>query len=338
MSNWNSQSSYIKLVNQRHILSYFFLPPLFLRISTALTVTNTFSACLFHFHVGRTNPGTSAVALTSCCCGNSGCSMELLCSISDSSSAAQTSSLALGLSKSPFQFTWSSMSEMLYSAQSLSLLTGWLVILRIRRAFNVWVCPPGRSFADKAGCKGDLSDNLNAAAQSCWWSDQDALRIFSVSEMYPTAVICSFVARDSLLVACRFRQLCHISNQLWTLAILCKFLSSASFCISESFSVFLDINSGSVPATILILGRATSLTTTFSRRVSPVVFDCLQLLTSCPREQLVSTPTTCGMIEKMSRTQLEKYAYFVCVSSCCRHQSVMSGIQNVLLISIGSKW
>ena len=50
----------------------------------------------------------------------------------------------------------------------------------------------GRSFADKAGGKGDLSDSLNAAAPSCWESDQDALMISSVSEMYPTAVICLF--------------------------------------------------------------------------------------------------------------------------------------------------
>jgi len=46
----------------------------------------------------------------------------------------------------------------------------------------------------------------------------------------------------------------------------------------------------------------------------------------------------CGMIEIMSRATLERSTYFECVSSCCHHQSVMSSIQNVLLISVGSEW
>ena len=74
------------------------------------------------------------------------------------------------------------------------------------------------------------------------------------------------------------------------------------------------------------------LRTNFSQRVPPVVFDCLQPITSRPREKLDSTPTPCRMLENMSRSTLERSAYFECVSSCCRHQSVMSGIQNVLLI------
>ena len=82
----------------------------------------------------------------------------------------------------------------------------------------------------------------------------------------------------------------------------------------------------------------TALQRLFSGRVSPVVFDCLQPITSRPREKLASTPTPCGMIENMSHATLERSANFECVSSCCRHQSVMSGIQNVLLISIGSEW
>jgi hypothetical protein len=48
------------------------------------------------------------------------------------------------------------------------------------------------SFPDKAGGKGDLSDNLNAAAPLCQNSDLEALTISSMSEMYPTAVICLF--------------------------------------------------------------------------------------------------------------------------------------------------
>jgi len=338
ISNWNSRSSYIKLVNHWHILSYFCFPPLFLRVSTALTVTNTFSACLFDFRVGRTNPGTFGAALTSCCSGHSGSSMPLLGPISDSSSAAQSCSLSFALSKSPFQFSQSSVSEMLWGALSSSHSTGWWLILRIWRTFKIWVRPPGRFFADKAGGKGDLSDNLNAAAPSCWKSDQDALMHSSVSEMYPTAVICLFWARDSFWVAHRFWLPCHISKKLWTLAILCNFLSSASFFISESFSVCGLSNSRSVPAKIPLLPQAICLTTTFLRRVSPVVFDCLHRITSRPTEKPASTPTPCGMTENMSRSTLERSAYFECVSFCWRYQSVMSSIQNVLLISIGSEW
>jgi len=61
-----------------------------------------------------------------------------------------------------------------------------------RRTFNICVRPPGRSFAAKAGGKGDLSDNSNAAAPSGRMSDQDILTISSVSKMYSTADICLF--------------------------------------------------------------------------------------------------------------------------------------------------
>jgi len=44
------------------------------------------------------------------------------------------------------------------------------------------------------------------------------------------------------------------------------------------------------------------------------------------------------MIENMSRATFERSAYFEWVSSCRRHHPVMSGIQNVLVISIGSEW
>jgi len=74
------------------------------------------------------------------------------------------------------------------------------------------------------------------------------------------------------------------------------------------------------------------------QRVSPVVFDCLQPIISCPREILHCTPTACGMIDTKSHTALERWAYFESFSSCGRHHSVMSGIHNVLLISIGSEW
>ena len=62
----------------------------------------------------------------------------------------------------------------------------------IWRTFNNAVRPPGRSLADKAGGTSDLSDNVDAAAPSCRKFDKDALIMSSVSEMYPTVVICLF--------------------------------------------------------------------------------------------------------------------------------------------------
>jgi len=293
--------------------------PQTLRVSTALTVTTTFAACLCDFRVGRTNQGTFGVALTTCCSGHSRSSMQLLCSVSDSLSAAQSSSLSFGLSKPTFQFRQSSVSEMLSGALCSSLSTGWRLILRIRWTFKIWVHPARRSFTDKAGGKGKLSDNWNAAAASCCKSDQDTLTFSSVSEMYPKAVIYLFSARDSFLVARRFWLHCHISKKLWTLAILCKGLSSTSFFISESFSVLVVSNSGLVPAKIQLLARANCHAMTSSQRVLPLVFDCHHPITSRPREKLASTPTPCGMIEYMSRAKLESSAYCECVSSCWRH-------------------
>ena len=129
--------------------------------------------------------------------------------------AAQSCLLSFGLLKSLFQFRQSSESKMLSRASSSSHSTGWQLILRIRRTLNIWVGLPGRSFADNAGGKDDLSDSLNAAAPSCWKSEQDALMISSVSEMYPTAFICSFGAWDSFCVACRFWWPCHIVEKSW---------------------------------------------------------------------------------------------------------------------------
>jgi len=258
--------------------------------------------------------------------------------MSNSPSAAQSSSLSLESSKSPFQLSQSSVSEMLSGALSSSLLTGSQLILRIRWRFNIWVRPPWRSFVDTGGGKGDFSDNVNAAAPSCWKSDHDALTISSVCGMYPTAVICLFWVRDSFWVACSFWLPCHIPKKSWTLAILCKFLSSASSFMSELFSVFVISNNGSATAKITLLAWVCCLTTTFSQRVSPGVVDCLQLITSRHRQKLAPTATACGMIENMLPDKLERSAYCECVSASWRHHSVISSNQNVLLISIGSEW
>ena len=96
-------------------------------------------------------------------------------------------------------------------------------------------------------------------------------------------------------------------------------------------------NAGSSAGNVPLLAQANCLTTTFYRRVSPEVFDCLQPITSRARETLATTPTPCGMIEIMSRARLERSVYFDCVSSCWCIQLEMSSIQNILLISIGSE-
>jgi len=142
---------------------------------------------------------------------------------------------------------------MLLGALSLSLSDGWRSILLIQRTFNTLVHPPGLTFADKAGGKGDLSDNLNAAAPSCWKFDQDSLVISLVSEMYLMAVICMFWVRDSFCVARSFWLPCHISQkvvdlchslQFSFLRILLQFQVVVSFrgiqccTIAHQYSIF----------------------------------------------------------------------------------------------------
>jgi len=198
--NLNSKSRYIKKrVKPWHGRSYFFSTPSFLLVWIALSIINTSSACPFDILVGRMNPGMSGVALRYRCSRRSISSMLLSCCISYSTSAPQLSLLSFGLSKSTFQWSQSSVSEMLAGALSWSLSTGWRLILQIQRALNTWVCPPWRSFADKASGKGDVSDNLNTAARTGCNSVHDDLTISSLSEMYPTAVIGLFWARDFIL-------------------------------------------------------------------------------------------------------------------------------------------
>jgi hypothetical protein len=92
-------------------------------------------------------------------------------------------------------------------------------------------------------------------------------------------------------------------------------------------SVLFGSNTGSLPASNPLLAQANCHTTTFWGWVSPVVLDCLQPITSCGREKLTSTPSPQGMIENLSCASLQRSAYFECVPSCCRHQSVISSNQ-----------
>jgi len=320
------------------ILAYVFLIPWSLLVSIMLTIINLVSAISFDRVIGPINAGIFCAAHTFHCSGVSESSLLLSSSISDSFSASQSCSLSFGLSKSPIQLSQFWVAEMLSGEQASSLLAGWQSIRLIGRTSNTWVLPPWRSFAHRAGGTGDFSDNENAAAPSCWQCDQDALTISSVSEMYPLDVICVLWARHSFCVARRFWLPCHISKKSWTLATRCYFFCSASLFISMSLSVLVGSNPGSSPASNQLFAQTNCLTTTFSQRVSRVVFDCLQPITSRPRDKVASTPTPWGMIENISRATLARLEYYECVSSCCRHQSVISSNQDVLQISLGSEW
>jgi len=168
------------------------LDPLIPPRSIILIVNQVISTFFFDYGIGWINSGTFGAAHTFHSNVVSESSLPLSCSVSDSSSRSKSSSLLFGLSTSPFQISQLSVSQMLSGELSSSLSAGWWSIHLIQQTFNTGVRPPGRSFADQAGGTGDFSDNLNAAAQSCRKCDQDALRISSVSEMYPTAVICLF--------------------------------------------------------------------------------------------------------------------------------------------------
>jgi len=195
-----------------HIISHFFVIRLFLLVSIALTVTHTNSACNFDFGVGWINLGTIGETLTSHCSGCSGSSMPLSGCMSDSTTAVQSSPLSFGLSTLTGEFSQFSVFKMGSGALSSSLLMGWCSILQIGQTFSIYVHPPGKFFADKAGCKGDLSDNSNAAAPSCSNSEKDTLTISSISEMYHMAVSSLYWARDSICVARRFWRPCYISK------------------------------------------------------------------------------------------------------------------------------
>ena len=136
---------------------------LFLYVSVALTVINTFWSILFVLHIGRINPGTYGVALTTCFTGLSEFSTTLPCSTWDSSLDSRSCLQSCGLSTSQFQISQFMVSEMLSGSLFPSQFAGWRSILQIRWTFNTWVSPPGRFFADKASGKRNLSNNLNAA-------------------------------------------------------------------------------------------------------------------------------------------------------------------------------
>jgi hypothetical protein len=108
--------------------------------------------------------------------------------------------------------------------------------------------------------------------------------------------------------------------------------------ISKSFSVSAVSNVAQSPINILVLSQAQCQTMTFSLSIWRVDLDCLQPITSRPRQTLASARTLWGIIENMSHATLERSVYFQCVSSFWGHLSVISGNQNGLLISVGLGW
>lgn len=102
--------------------------------------------------------------------------------------------------------------------------------------------------------------------------------------------------------------------------------------------MFIVSNARSSPANMPLWDCANCLTITFLQRVLPVVVDCLQLIASHSKEKMASTLTAYGVIENMSHATIERSAYCECIHTCWRHQLVMSGIRNVLLICIWLEW
>jgi len=286
--------------------------------------------------IGWINPGTFAVALTTQYSALFQAMLPLPGSIADSSSATPSSSMSFEWSKSPFLLSQYWVFKMLSGAPASSPSAGPLWIHLIPRMSHTSVRPPRMLFADKDGGKGDLSDNVYAAAPSCWKFDQNALMMSLVSEMYYTAVLFVFGVRHSFSVACRLWLPSHISQKSLTLANLCNVLSSTCFFKSKLFSVSVLSNAAQSLANIPSLARGNWLTTTCSRSVSPVTLDWLQVIMSHAREQLPSPQAPCGGIENMSHATLPRSVYFECIFCCWRHQLVISGNQNVLLLCMGS--
>ena len=69
-----------------------------------------------------------------------------------------------------------------------------------------------------------------------------------------------------------------------------------------------------------------------------MVFDCLQLITSSATEKLASSLTGCGSMENVLCSTLGRPVDVECVYFCLCHLLVISGIQNILLVSNALEW
>lgn len=189
--------------------------------------------------------------------------MALLCSVSNSLCIEQFTARNIGLALSPIPCSQSCVSELISRTVSSSLLISWLLVFRIQQTFNMWIRPPGKVLAGRAGEKWAISSWLDSATPLCWNSYQDELTLSSVSKSYPTAVICMFCAQNLFYLVHRLRFPCHIYKIMWTLANLKIVISATSLFISKWFSIFIPRNTGSAPAKFTLLAQANCIARVF---------------------------------------------------------------------------
>jgi hypothetical protein len=122
---------------------------------------------------------------------------------------------------------------------------------------------------------------------------------------------------------------------MWsTVAILCNFLSSTSLISAKSFLVCIVSNDRPSHANITIFPWANCLTMTLLQCYTPVVFECVQSLTSHMRDTLAYTLSRYCTSENPSHATFERFSYLECESSYWHHNSGISSNQHVLQICI----
>jgi len=218
---------------------------------------------------------------------------------------------------------------------SLQLNNGWLSLFggHLRLEFGLQRGPLHTELVAWGWAFGQFQCRHTCILKVWPWCFDHLFRIWHVS------YYCHLLGLRAIFLLCgvNIGLPCHMSKILWTLAIRCNFLSSASLFTSKLFSVFVISNVVLSPSNSKLLTPAMCPTITILQRVWPVVEDCLQLITSHPREQLMSTSMLCGILENISFATIERLVEFDCVFSSWCHQSVISGIENVLLIFMRSE-
>ena len=311
---------------------------LFLLISIALTIINTFSACFFDLRCGLINLGIFGAALTSRFSGHSGPSILLSSSIPDSIFARQSSSLLLWIIKVPIQVKPIFRFRNDLSCAILITFDGTMVDSSDSPDIQYLSSSPR-----EVGCSQRWLQRRSFWQLKCSRTIMmkelprcfdHLFRVRNVSHSSHLLVMSAGFLLGSTQVLAAVPQLETIVNLSHSVQVpfLHLFLHSlVVFCVPY---IKVRVSAGPNPC----IGSSELPWTTMSRVVSLGVYDCLQLIISQLREKLASNPTACGMIESTSHATLEESTYFDCVSSCWCHQSDMSGNQNILLITTGSEW
>jgi len=320
------------------ILSYISWIPLFLLVSIVPSFIKTYSAWFVDLRVGQINPGIFVAALTSCNSGVYESLVQLSSSNPDSLSASQSSSLSFGLCKSPFQPRQFSMSANSFR-WTILITFGWITVYSFDFAntqyfsWASWEVLCRRSWWQRWSfpqykCSCTIMLNVSPA---CF---DNLFSIWNVSYSGHLLVLSArFLLCSTYILAAmqHLRKVEYLGHSMQFL-LLCLCLHF------KKLSVFVVCNDGSTPASNPLLARGNCLSTTFSHTVLSVVVDCLLPITSHTWEQLVSTATPCGIFENMLRATLKRVGYCECISLCWPHRCMISGIQNLLLISIRSEW